>query len=158
MNRERIRHLEDEYLAEHPGTEGTVQPFTYRSAEDVDCENLPFPIITDKLLAEGWEEAETWFVDSSGFGREGEPALTQGAFVERLRAYIRLQPEHGFGISSVGQFQVYVSAYRRTTPDTAPCLRCGGHGRVMDTEEPFAQADGMMPCPTCEGDGINLGD
>ena len=114
MNRERIQRLEKEYLVGYPMRNArTVQPYVYRSANDVDCENLPFPPITDKLLAEGWEKVETWFVDASGFGRESEPALTQGAFVRQLRAYIARNPDHGFGISGVGQFQVYVSAYWR---------------------------------------------
>ena len=34
------------------------------------------------------------------------------------------------------------------------CERCKGKGRVPDHEEPEASEDGMMPFPTCEGEGI----
>lgn len=115
MNREMIADLEAEYLEKHPGTAGTVKPFVYDKPEDViDNKQFPFPIITDLLLDEDWEEVgKTWFVDSSGYGSPGEPALTGEAFEQELLKYVRLNPDHGFGLSGVGQFQVYVSAYRR---------------------------------------------
>jgi DnaJ-class molecular chaperone len=33
------------------------------------------------------------------------------------------------------------------------CPRCKGKMRIKDHEEPYASKDGMMPCPTCEGEG-----
>lgn len=115
MNRERSGQLEAEYLEDHPGTAGTVEPFVYDDpADDEPMDISGIPLTTDLLLSDEWEETdEPWFVDSSGFGREGEPALTMEAFQQELREYVRENPEHGFGISSVGQFQLYVSAYRR---------------------------------------------
>ncbi len=115
MNRERSQVLEEEYLEDHPGTAGTVEPFVYDDPpEDEIMDISVIPLTTDLLLSDEWEEAdEPWFIDSSGFGCEGEPALTVEAFQRELREYVRENPEHGFGISGVGQFQLYVSAYRR---------------------------------------------
>ena len=113
MNRERIQQLEEEYLEEHPGTAGTVEPYVYPDCVPGEG-GFPFPLITDHLLSDEWEETEKqWFVDSSGVGHEDEPALTSDQFLSELRQYIRENPDHGFGLSGVGQFQVYVSAYRR---------------------------------------------
>lgn len=114
MNRERIAQLEDEYLAEHEA--GTVEPFVFDDLTDLENGQggYPFPIITDNLLSDDWEETDqVWFVDASGFGSEREPALTAEAFRKQLLEYLRQHPDHGFGLSGVGQFQVYVSAYRR---------------------------------------------
>ena len=115
MNRERTAELEESYLAEH--LPGTVEPFVFdeQSIEELkQGGTFPFPVITDALLSDEWEETdELWFVDSSGFGSPDEPALTAGAFRKRIIKYVREHPDHGFGLSGVGQFQVYVSAYRR---------------------------------------------
>ena len=114
MNRERIANLERDYLEDHPGTAGTVEPFVFNNPDEPKEGTFPFPIITDNLLSEDWEPAdEFWFVDSSGFGQEGEPALTMEEFRAELMEYVQQHPDHGFGLSGVGQFQVYVSAYRR---------------------------------------------
>lgn len=115
MNRERIATLENEYLEEHPGTAGTVKPYVPENPEDFrSASDLPFPVLTDMLLSEEWEETDqTWFVDSSGFGSEGEAALTMKQFRKALVAYALEHPEHGYGLSGVGQFQVHVTAYRR---------------------------------------------
>lgn len=118
MNRERIATLEKEYLEEHPGCAGTVVPYVYYDLDELNPERaadgFPFPIITDVLLAGDWEPTDqTWFVDSSGFGRAGEPALTVDQFRRELIDYVYQNPEHGFGLSGVGPFQVYVTAYRR---------------------------------------------
>ncbi len=62
---------------------------------------------------DGYEEIETLFCDSSGFGKLGERALTKSqalAAVEKLMSH-----KHGpfyCGITGIGQFQVYVTIYR----------------------------------------------
>lgn len=118
MNRERIQQLGEEYMAEHPGTAGTVEPFIFDAQTEADLEDgeggFPFPIMTDLLLSNNWEPTEQkWFVDSSGFGRDDEPALTMDDFRQQLLEYIQQHPNHGFALSGVGQFQTYVTAYRR---------------------------------------------
>ena len=49
------------------------------------------------------------FCDSSGWGSEGEPALTTRGFLEKVREF---GPGHAYAISEAGQFQVYVRVYR----------------------------------------------
>lgn len=114
MNRERIAKLEADYLVENPP--GLVEPLVFNDPTclENDGGRFPFPIITESLLIDGWEPTgKDWFVDSSGFGQESESALTAGQFRAELLAYLREHPDHGFGITGVGQFQVYVSAFRR---------------------------------------------
>lgn len=113
MNRERIAELEADYLEDHPP--GLVEPFVFDDPTNLESSQgrFPFPIITEPLLIDGWERTEKeWFVDSSGFGDDKEPALTVDQFRTELLAYVREHPDHGFGITGVGQFQVYVSAFR----------------------------------------------
>jgi len=117
MNRERIYQLAEEYLDEHPGTAGTVEPYVFDNPKVLENKGFirfPFPILTDMLLSEDWEETDMrWFVDSSGFGNSDEPALTIGEFQMRLLKYLDKHPDHGFGVTGAGQFQCYVTAYRR---------------------------------------------
>ena len=54
---------------------------------------------------DGWELVETHFVDSSGFGAPGEPALTFDQFQNKLVM------GHGYAIVAEGQFQVYVGEF-----------------------------------------------
>lgn len=50
------------------------------------------------------------FVDASGMGSRGEPALTVDEFVD----YVYDHKELGFGIVEAGQFQVVMATYERT--------------------------------------------
>lgn len=50
---------------------------------------------------------EAVMVDSSGFGQEGEPALTIPQFIEQL------VPGFAYAVVEAGQFQVYVQRYER---------------------------------------------
>ena len=59
-------------------------------------------------LEPGWAKVgEPMFVDKSGLGRPDEPAMTQDAFLKRVRK------GYGYGIVEEGQFQVYVQEYER---------------------------------------------
>lgn len=92
---------------------GQRQP-TVPTLDEIDV-YPPFPFAhLGPYVPPGWERVEdvTWFVDSSGFGRPGEPALTAGEFREAVRSYVNDHPDHGFAITEAGQFQVYVGAYR----------------------------------------------
>jgi len=63
-------------------------------------------------LDEIYERVATLFVDSSGFGRPGEPALTMKQFFARLD---ELHEEHGglqLATEDAGQFQVYVAVWK----------------------------------------------
>jgi hypothetical protein len=52
-----------------------------------------------------------WFVDSSGWGLPGEPALTLEQFTEKVQAFCNEHPGAGFGVVQAGQFQVYVAPF-----------------------------------------------
>ena len=55
----------------------------------------------------GLEKVNEYFVDSSGFGSSSEPALTANAFLAQVKA------NRYYGITSQGQFQVYISEYEK---------------------------------------------
>jgi hypothetical protein len=111
-----------------------VEPFVFDDPTVLENGEggFPFPDMTDQSLSEGWESTgKTWFVDSSGFGREDESALTAGTFRKQLIEYLQEHPDHGLGLSGIGQFQVYVSAYRKVDANELPdgveavCEHCG---------------------------------
>lgn len=58
-------------------------------------------------VPDGWEPTGAeYFVDSSGFGRDDEPALSIKQFAAACRA------GYGYAVTSAGQFQVYVAEYK----------------------------------------------
>ena len=59
------------------------------------------------LRPEGYVLEKTYFVDSSGFGSEHEPALTFNQFLQVLRS------DRYYAIIEAGQFQVYIGEFRR---------------------------------------------
>ena len=110
---ETIRHMNEE-AATKARDVGSV-PYRMGSLDELDkWPPFPFPHLgyacgevdgTHKRL-------DTLFVDSSGYGSEGEAALTLGAFIARLTA---LYDEHGpllLAVEEVGQFQVYIAIWK----------------------------------------------
>jgi len=59
-------------------------------------------------VPKGYKRVDSYFVDSSGFGSESEPAMTFGAFCKKVR---ERGPGYAYAITEVGQFQVYVGVY-----------------------------------------------
>ena len=57
----------------------------------------------------GWKCVAQYFVDASGFGQKGEPALTTDEF----RAVVAENPGFGWAITEAGQFQVYVGQFEK---------------------------------------------
>lgn len=60
----------------------------------------------------GWNSGDAdgagaWFVDASGWGAEGEPALTQTAFLDLLEV------GRSYAVVEAGQFQVKVGVFRK---------------------------------------------
>jgi hypothetical protein len=58
------------------------------------------------------ERLDTCFVDRSGLGGEGEPAMTALAFKHRVQA---LREQHGgllVALEEIGQFQVYIAIWK----------------------------------------------
>jgi hypothetical protein len=60
-------------------------------------------------IPQGWRHTDRplLFVDTSGFGREDEPALTTRAFVEAI------EPGKAYAVVETGQFQAYLREYER---------------------------------------------
>lgn len=57
----------------------------------------------------GWKLAYDLFVDTSGFGREGEAALTMAQLARHVAG---LPPGYGVAVIEVGQFQGYLGVFR----------------------------------------------
>lgn len=57
------------------------------------------------------DEPKPFFVDASGYGSEGEPALTMGQFRRALTQLVKEHPEYGYAVISSGQFQVHVGVF-----------------------------------------------
>jgi hypothetical protein len=73
--------------------------------EDLDAmPPFPFPEL-GTYIPKGWQKVQEYFVDSSGFGQEGEPALTVNQFIKKLVV------GRGYAITEVGQFQLYVGEF-----------------------------------------------
>ena len=62
----------------------------------------------------GWQETddEYLFVDASGFGQRGEPALT---FEQFALVIAKDEADIGYAIVEEGHFQCYVARYRKGT-------------------------------------------
>jgi hypothetical protein len=70
---------------------------------------IPFPMIGD-YVPEGWEaDGEPLFVDTSGFGSPGEPALTM------LQLLDAIEEGKGYAFTQQGQFQAYLQAFEKTS-------------------------------------------
>ena len=65
------------------------------------CPNL------GNYVPKGGKVSNTYFVDNSGMGSEGEPALTFKQFLRKVEQF------RGYAISEVGQFQVHINEYKR---------------------------------------------
>jgi len=103
MDLNSIRAMNEE--AEEKARRLRKQPYVAKFDKDVGVRNAPF--IGD-YVPDGWEVTETFFVDASGFGVEGEPALTFQGFLNKVKK------GRGYAIVEQGQFQVYITEYRRT--------------------------------------------
>lgn len=98
---ETINQLSDERgrIARQQG----LEPYLIDSLDEVGPP-FPFPHIGNHV-PRGWKIVDKLFVDSSGFGTEGEPALTVNQFLEKLEV------GKGYAIVEEGQFQVYVGVF-----------------------------------------------
>lgn len=66
---------------------------------------LPFPALGDRN-PRGFKLVQEHFVDSSGWGRPGEPALTIEQFIEVIK------PGLAYSLGDCGQFQLYVREWK----------------------------------------------
>ena len=69
---------------------------------DVDVKRCKF---LEKSDLKNWNFTETYFVDNSGFGSDGESALTFRQFLKKVKK------NRGYAIKEAGQFQIYINEY-----------------------------------------------
>ncbi len=84
----------------------------------------PYPIPFIGTLVEQFglpfREVETFFVDSSGFGQESEAAWTAERFADAASALVATHSSPVYwGVTQVGQFQVYVTAFEKIEQEGA---------------------------------------
>lgn len=88
--------------------------FTRRElAQLVDGDVSPFKRIPNfgDYEPKGWEAiGKAHFVDASGFGEPGEPAMPIDEFAALVVGHNKLG--HGYAIVEAGQFQIYIQEYR----------------------------------------------
>ena len=83
-----------------------LRPYVVKYDEIHPCKFPPFPFpFLGSYVPKRWRKTAEYFVDSSGFGSEGEPALTTQGFIKKLKVGF------GYAIVSGGQFQVYVGEF-----------------------------------------------
>lgn len=85
-------------------------------SEVVDMASFPFPYLGD--ACDDFDHTlrrlePDLFVDSSGFGQPGEPALCLAEFKQELLRLLQVHGELHLAVSEAGQFQVYVALWVR---------------------------------------------
>lgn len=66
-----------------------------------------------EFASDEFEEVDTLFCDSSGFGRDNEPALTEKQAKQAVEKLLNKHRTLYSGLTGIGQFQVYVTLYKR---------------------------------------------
>lgn len=119
MSLEQIVALNERIAAE--AQQADKEPYTPGSPDDVDA-YPPFPFPNLGHVPEGFEVADTFFVDKTGMGRSYEPALTIEQFRTLLYDHIADHPDHAYAIIEEGPFQVVVGALQRVREDVRTTL------------------------------------
>jgi len=118
MDLQTIRDLSEE--AGREAEEYRKRPYVF-DKDDISVENLRYIPNLGDYLPKGWVRVKlqddrgvyagdnkgygAYFVDASGYGRPGEPALTINEFLQQIK------PGLGYGIVETGQFQIKIGAY-----------------------------------------------
>jgi len=111
MSPEAIRS-ESDRAARRAARERREPYVVFDEREARSMQSFPFPFLGD-YVPRGWEKVEDLFCDSSGFGSESEPALTQGQLRDKVCEYLALPDTYGFAVTEAGQFQVYVGVFKK---------------------------------------------
>ena len=82
-----------------------IRPYEAKYDQDLGVKSAPF---IGYYIPEGWSPTRKFFVDISGFGAEGEAALTFPQFLKEVRA------GKAYAITEAGQFQVYIQEFIRS--------------------------------------------
>jgi hypothetical protein len=78
----------------------------------------------DGIDLDAFEEIDCLFCDSSGMGQDWERALTKKQCVAAVQGLISEYGELYSGITGIGQFQVYISVYRRKSKKRRAIQEC----------------------------------
>jgi len=73
----------------------------------------------DVIQSQGYELVKDLFCDNSGMGASDEPALTTSQLEKEIKNLLEIEPVLYCWITGVGQFQVYISVYRKTGKKTS---------------------------------------
>ena len=82
------------------------EPYIYEAEDQDTFPPFPFPDI-GSYRPKGWKLIDEFFVDSSGFGNEGERAMTVEKFLKVLK------PGRGYAIIEKGEFQLFVGEFEQ---------------------------------------------
>ena len=99
---EQIRAMNDKATLEAKGQK--LEPYIARENGDTGVRTCPR---LGDYTPKGWELVDTYFVDNSGLGSEGESALTFGQFLSKVKE------GYGYAVGETGQFQVNINEYKR---------------------------------------------
>jgi hypothetical protein len=80
------------------------EPLMINAGDNIESKIKTIPNL-GKSKVKGWRLVQIYFVDSSGFGQSGEPALTFPEFLNKVKV------GRAYGIVSAGQFQVNIGEY-----------------------------------------------
>ena len=83
------------------------KPKLFKKQSDITSENVRKLPMVGRENVVGYKFIRYWFVDSSGFGQEGEAAFTFPQFLNRM------QPGYAYGIVNAGQFQVNIGQWQK---------------------------------------------
>ena len=108
MSAEYINSLADEAAIE--AKRNRKRPVVIQDADILTPEQIAKRIPNlGSYRPQGWSIQEHRMADSSGFGSESEPAMT----LRQLKAWVLENPDDGYGIIEVGQFQVVIGRFTR---------------------------------------------
>lgn len=102
----------------------------------------------------GYELIEELFVDSSGFGQEGEAALTSSQFERALAALIDKHGALTAKVTNAGQFQVYVGLFKKAS--SGKVQKIGNNTYKVELPDGYAIRLHNTNVLTFQGDNVIL--
>lgn len=86
----------------------------FSKSEVLAWKSFPFPYL-GSYIPKGWIKVDELFADHSGWGSPTEAALTPQQLKNKIIQLLDDTRILGFGITEVGQFQLYVGVYEKIT-------------------------------------------
>jgi hypothetical protein len=117
-----IRRMSDEAAAR--AQRRKTKPFSFYDEDHVE---RFFDLLTDERFPnlgsrapKGWSKVDELFCDHSGFGSPGAPALTLDELRVRIVQHVRDGNRYSYGITEIGQFQLYLGVFVESKAKVAP--------------------------------------